>query len=197
MSFTSTLFGLESGGQNIANTTATTSSGQAQGYFQITTGTWNTYAGKAGVDLNQYPTPLSAPLNVQSQVASTIPLGQWAGSTLSGLQAAGYSVDPTATLGQNAANNNDPFFTSTGGSQTATPSTAGTDWLVPPIPSIGFPGISGLFGSGSNSILGTITDWVERGFLIIVGLVIVVFGLWHLAGRPNIGRLTNPETYIS
>src|SRR5580700_9067615 len=35
---------VESGNRNIPNTTEGTSSGQAQGYFQITTGTWNDFA---------------------------------------------------------------------------------------------------------------------------------------------------------
>lgn len=54
-----------------------TSSGQAQGFYQITTGTWNDFAPRAGVDLRQYPTPMSAPFAVQQQVADAIPLGRW------------------------------------------------------------------------------------------------------------------------
>lgn len=91
----------ESGNRNIDNTTQGTSSGQAQGNFQITTGTWNDFAPKAGVNLAQYPTPHSAPWAVQAQVASGIPLGRWDNSTLSAIRNAGYSVNPNATLGDN------------------------------------------------------------------------------------------------
>ena len=48
---------------------------------QITTGTWTDFAPKAGVDLNQYPNPVSAPRGVQIKVASMIPLNRWASST--------------------------------------------------------------------------------------------------------------------
>jgi hypothetical protein len=63
---------LESGGRNIPNATQGTSSGQAQGFEQITTGTWNQFAPSSGVDLHRYPTPISAPPEVQLQVAKNI-----------------------------------------------------------------------------------------------------------------------------
>jgi hypothetical protein len=96
---------LESGGRNIPNTTQGTSSGQAQGYDQITTGTWREFAPAAGIDLNKYPTALSAPKQLQRQVASNIPLERWDPKTLNGLKAAGFSVQPNLTLGQNIAQN--------------------------------------------------------------------------------------------
>jgi hypothetical protein len=95
----------ESGGQNIPNVTKGTSSGQAQGYDQITTGTWNDFAPRAGIDLSQFPTPMSAPREVQQQVANTIPMGRWANETLQYLKSKGYVIDPTATLAQNIAAN--------------------------------------------------------------------------------------------
>ena len=68
-SLLSALFANESaGGQNIANTHEGTSSGQAQGYFQITTGTWDEFGGQ------QYaPNPLKASYAEQAAIASKIP----------------------------------------------------------------------------------------------------------------------------
>ena len=90
----------ESRNQNAANTHATTSSGQAQGYPQITTGTWTDFAPKAGVDLNQYPNPMSAPRDVQIKVASMIPLNRWASSTVNAVLAKYPGIDTSQTLGQ-------------------------------------------------------------------------------------------------
>jgi hypothetical protein len=193
VSFVTSLFNLESGGQNIANTTTGTSSGQAQGYFQITTGTWNDFAPKAGVDLGQYPTPLSAPLAVQSQVAGTIPLGRWAQSTLDNLTAAGYSVDPSATLAQNAANNGDNFFAApnlAGATGPELAAAAGT----PAGQAAAGPGVLGAITnalglSGPNGLVADIENWFTRGFLIVVGLIVLAFGLWHLMGAPGAGQL--------
>ena len=97
----------ESGDSNINNTHATTSSGQAQGNAQITTGTWNDFAPKAGIDLRQYPTPDSAPRDVQIKVASVIPLNRWASSTVNAVLAKYPGIDTSQTLGaiQSAAIN--------------------------------------------------------------------------------------------
>lgn len=95
----------ESGNRNIPNTTKGTSSGQAQGYQQITTGTWNDFAPDAGVDLTKYPTPMSAPPDVQWKVASTIPLRRWAPETLAYLRQRGFKLDPDLSLGENVAAN--------------------------------------------------------------------------------------------
>ena len=103
--FLSYLEQLESSGSNIPNTHQTTSSGQAQGYDQITTGTWRDFAPAAGVDLGKYPNPLTAPQSVQRQVAQTIPMHRWDPKTLNGLIKAGFTVDPNRTLGQNIALN--------------------------------------------------------------------------------------------
>ena len=87
-SFAGTLINAESGGKNIANTTQTTSSGQAQGAFQITTGTWNDFGGKKYAD-----TPLQASVSQQFEIAKGIPLKRWAAPTINALKAAGFKVD--------------------------------------------------------------------------------------------------------
>lgn len=71
----------ESSDRNITNPTAT-SSGRAEGHYQITTGTWKDFAPKAGVSLAEYPTAISAPKSVQAQVAKTIPLRRWDPNTI-------------------------------------------------------------------------------------------------------------------
>jgi hypothetical protein len=111
------LFQNESGGRNIANTTRGTSSGQAQGYFQITTGTWQEFAKQAGIDLNRYPTPMKAadgspvPYEVQAKVAGIIPLKRWDESTIAAMQATGKKVDPNLTLGENLIANGENIAT--------------------------------------------------------------------------------------
>ena len=59
----------ERGGSNIANTRQGTSSGQAQGYNQITTGTWKEFGGLAYA-----PTPLQATQDQQNAIAEKKPL---------------------------------------------------------------------------------------------------------------------------
>jgi hypothetical protein len=91
----------ESGGRNIPNVHQGTSSGQAQGYFQITTGTWREFAQQAGIDTNKYPTPMSAPYAVQAQVAGAIPLKRWDESTVALMRGTGRSIDRNRTLAEN------------------------------------------------------------------------------------------------
>ena len=94
----------ESGGRNINNTTQGTSSGQAQGYFQITTGTWDEFGGR------QYaPNPQAATYAEQAAIASKIPLLRWDSSTLARMRATGYNINPHATLGENLASNGESF----------------------------------------------------------------------------------------
>ena len=90
----------ESGGRNIPNTTQGTSSGQAQGYNQITTGTWNEFGGNAYA-----PDPLHATLDQQNAIAAKIPMGRWDPKTLAYLQGQGFKVDPKQTLAANIAMN--------------------------------------------------------------------------------------------
>lgn len=94
----------ESGGRNIPNVHQGTSSGQAQGYFQITTGTWDAFGGR------QYAVdPLHATYEQQADIASRIPLKRWDESTLRAMQATGKPINPNATLGQNLAANGESF----------------------------------------------------------------------------------------
>ena len=98
------LFANESGGRNINNTTQGTSSGQAQGYFQITTGTWDEFGGR------QYASnPQAATYAQQAAIASRIPLRRWDSSTIARMRATGRSIDPHATLGQNLASQGESF----------------------------------------------------------------------------------------
>jgi len=87
----------EKGSQHAINP-INTSSGHAQSWFQITTGTWQEFAPRAGVDLNRYPTPESAPFNVQQQVAQNIPLRRW--STFPQLQQQYPGLNGNMTLGE-------------------------------------------------------------------------------------------------
>jgi hypothetical protein len=105
------------GGQNIISRTDMDSQGRtlaqggnpneiSQGYFQIQNhpgGTWDTYARQAGVDLNKYPTPRSAPLAVQWQVAQRIPIGQWGAATKAILRQKFGQFDPNMPFGQVAS----------------------------------------------------------------------------------------------
>ncbi len=74
------LVNFESSNRNVTNTDATTSSGRARGYAQITDGTWKDFA--PGAVLAKYPTAQDAPREVQLEVAKTIPLKRWAPETL-------------------------------------------------------------------------------------------------------------------
>lgn len=97
----------ESGGRNVANTHQGTSSGQAQGYFQITTGTWDEFGGR-----KYAPTPLGATPKQQWDIAQRIPLRRWDKSTLAAMRNTGKVIDPSRTLGENASMHNEDFDTS-------------------------------------------------------------------------------------
>ena len=97
------LFQNESGGADVNNVHQSTTSGQAQGYFQITTGTWREFADAAGIDLREYPIAHGTPYSVQAQVASVIPLRRWDSSTIAAMRAAGGKLDLNKTLGENLA----------------------------------------------------------------------------------------------
>jgi hypothetical protein len=105
MGWFSDFVGFESGNKNVTNVNQSTSSGRARGYFQITDGTWNDFARKAGVDLAQYPTALSAPYHLQLAVAKNIPLKRWDPITLRRMSAKGHRFDVNKTLGENMAAN--------------------------------------------------------------------------------------------
>jgi hypothetical protein len=94
----------ESGGRNINNTTQGTSSGQAQGYFQITTGTWDEFGGQ-----KYAPNPQAASYAEQAAIASQIPLRRWDSSTIARMRATGKQFDISKTFGQNLAANGESF----------------------------------------------------------------------------------------
>jgi len=104
------LFQNESGGRNVPNVHEGTSSGQAQGYFQITTGTWNDFGGQ-----KYAPTPLQASYAQQAEIASRIPLKRWDESTVAKMRATGRAIDPNKTLGENLALNGEGFGSSPDG----------------------------------------------------------------------------------
>lgn len=95
------LFKNESGGSLTVENPQGTTSGHAQGAFQITTGTWHEFAGRAGIDLADYPDAKSAPYAVQAQMANVIPLKRWDHTTLEAMERAGGKLDPSKTLGEN------------------------------------------------------------------------------------------------
>jgi hypothetical protein len=87
-SFLSALAEIESGDKNIVSGVDTDSQGRtaaqggnaseiSQGHFQIQTATWRDFAKQAGIDINQYPNAMSAPREVQAQVASVIPFSRF------------------------------------------------------------------------------------------------------------------------
>lgn len=97
------LLGNESGGRNIPNVHQGTDSGQAQGYFQITTGTWDDFGGK-----KYAPNPLQATYEQQAEIASKIPLKRWDKSTLAAMSRVG-KINPNLTLGENLAMHGESF----------------------------------------------------------------------------------------
>jgi Transglycosylase-like domain len=143
----------ERGGTNIANTTQGTSSGQAQGYNQITTGTWREFGGTAYA-----PTPLQATREQQNAIAAKIPLGRWAPETLDYLRANGFSVNTKATLADNIAANGGklgtapPPHTPTPGTTLNTTTPPGAPGAAPatPAPGATLPGYQP--GSPANTM---------------------------------------------
>jgi hypothetical protein len=64
----------ESGDRNIPNASGPGGmpASSASGYYQILKGTWQQFAPQVGVSLSQYPTAMSAPLDLQTKVANLI-----------------------------------------------------------------------------------------------------------------------------
>jgi hypothetical protein len=62
----------ESGGRNILQQQVDPSVSSASGYYQITDSTWKDIALKAGIDVHQYPTAMSAPFEVQTAAAHAL-----------------------------------------------------------------------------------------------------------------------------
>ncbi len=171
-----------SGGSNIYG--PVTSSGQALGAYQITTGTWNDFAPGAGVSLAQYPNAATAPLSVQTQVASTIPLARWAASTVAAVeQAFGGNINPQETLGQIATELGQS--TPSGGASGA-PSTAGSYSGT----QSGASGGSGSCGLSPGCWLSALGSWAAsyatRAGLIVVAIIFMVGAFYLFASRTQI-----------
>jgi hypothetical protein len=102
--FLNSVANIESNDRNIPSTVDKDYPGQpgskSQGHWQIDTPTWLQFAAKTGVDTKLYPNAMSAPREVQAQVASAIPLGRFGGQTIKKLNAQyGTTLDKTQTLG--------------------------------------------------------------------------------------------------
>lgn len=78
----------ESDDRNITGS-GMTSSGAPRGHYQITDGTWEDFAPKAGVNLSMYPTAQDAPKAMQASVAKKIPLSRWDPKTIAYLRSKG------------------------------------------------------------------------------------------------------------
>lgn len=96
----STIMRGESGGRNVTQGNIGDINNRtgdlAQGYYQITGGTWNDFGGgKTG-----YKSALDAPYDVQVQIAQNIPVQRWGPNTQAALKRAGYEPQPGETLGQ-------------------------------------------------------------------------------------------------
>lgn len=111
MTILSTIMGVESGGghnvtqslgtRDVNNNYGAGGGDPAQGYFQITGGTWAQFGGLQ----TGYTQANQAPYAVQLQVAQNIPVARWGPATQNALSAAGYSTSRGQTLGQLMAAN--------------------------------------------------------------------------------------------
>jgi Transglycosylase-like domain len=144
----------ESGGKNVDNTMQGTSSGQAQGYFQITTGTWKEFGGDKFAAV-----PHDATYEQQAEIASQIPLRRWDSSTIARMRATGLPVDTDKTLGQNLALNDEKTSDFNPKDRSYKPSTevaANTTSGYPPMPSTS---LGSMLGSAFTDLEGG-----ERGY---------------------------------
>ena len=103
--FQDALANVESSNRNIFSKTDPDTAGpgtRSQGYYQIGVPTWRQFADAAGVDLRKYPTPMSAPREVQEQVANAIPFGRFGPRTRHMLESQfGFSErDKGSTVGE-------------------------------------------------------------------------------------------------
>jgi hypothetical protein len=100
MSILSTIMRVESGGRNITQGNIgdinNLTGDLAQGYFQITGGTWKQFGGPA----TGYSSAIKAPYSTQLSVAMNIPVARWGSASQNALKAAGYQPQPGETLGQ-------------------------------------------------------------------------------------------------
>lgn len=119
----------ESGNQNIPNYQYDATH-TAQGYYQITNSNWNAYAPLVGINTTQYPNAMSAPANLQTQVANYMltetPAGisNWSDynpQLLSALSAAGMQTSGTVSGGI-PGSNTQPLIDLSGSGATASTS---------------------------------------------------------------------------
>ena len=101
--FMSSVSGIESNDRNIPSGVDKDYPGQpgskSQGYWQIDTPTWLQFATKAGIDTKQFPNAMSAPRDIQEQVARQIPLSRFGGRTVRMLTQQYGTLDKSMTLG--------------------------------------------------------------------------------------------------
>jgi hypothetical protein len=128
--FRGELINAESSGQNVTNQAE-----GAEGFYQITGPTWQDFAPRAGVDLKQYPSAISAPYEVQSKVADAIPMGRW-GPRTQKILAAKYGVlDPNQPMGA-FAQRFGPGPGSPGAPMPAVPNQPVPQAVMPPVPAV-------------------------------------------------------------
>lgn len=94
----------------------------AKGNFQFIDPTWQRQAPKAGVDIRQYPTAISAPPEVQARVAAVTPIREWGPNTVAALKARFPGIDTSKP----------PTGTYHGSSFGGAPATPGTTLNTPP-----------------------------------------------------------------
>ncbi|MDR3562351.1 MAG: transglycosylase family protein [Negativicutes bacterium] len=180
MSLFDTIAQAESGGQLGLTNPIMTSSGHAQGLYQITTGTWNDFAPAAGVDLSQYPTPNQAPADIQTQVAGVIPLSRWAPSTLAAVQNTYGNLDTSQTVNTLASQTGgtyDPLGAAFEGS------TGGDTYAPGAAPSPSNPSGGSLYSGGaaaSSNLSNILTTSFARIAVVVVGVGVLIVGLTML-----------------
>ena len=134
---------------------------RSQGYYQIDTPTWQQFAAKGGIDTTRFPNAMSAPQDVQAQVASLIPLSRFGGRTQKMLnQQFGGNLDTHATIGQLASGTTlastptgvvDPSIVAHGGTSPPLDASGGT--AAPTAPSFGQAIASGDVGGAIKAAL--------------------------------------------
>ena len=142
---------IESGDQNIPSRVDKDSQGKtlaqggnpaeiSQGHYQINPDTWRRYAKQAGVDPSQYPNPMSAPKEVQAQVASVIPLSAFGPRTQKLLRDQFGDLDTSKTIGALAGARAAPSAPGQASAPASlTPSAPGAKAQIPP-PTAAAPG---------------------------------------------------------
>ena len=129
--FMDSLAAIESGNRNIFSGTDKDYPGQpgsrSQGYFQIDTPTWRQFGAKVGIDTKQYPNAMSAPRDVQAQVAAAIPFGRF-GQRTQNLMAQQFGpLNTASTIGELAGSTSpaSPAAATPGTSIASLPAAAG------------------------------------------------------------------------